>query len=346
MSTRRLVRFSGIGWGLRELESWSTLIAALREVASRFDALRSLCARHRRIAITVSVIVALVSSLFLVLWVTRAGVEFGSEHAPLWLATSGLSLTAMPFFGASRWQRISQARATGTIRFGTALRTIFLSRFAGLFTMAVAADFVGRFAVAGRGADSRRQVAVTLAVDRGFDGLYAGAIAPAAILLIVGAPQPLIGSTVLLGLVLPFGALPIVRRMGHFSVVEWPIFARAWVLTVGRSLALAFGLVMAARGAGLEIGAVELFLLTPLAQVVSIFALTPGAWGVLEAGWLGLLIATGVSAEVAAAFALAQRVVLTTTFALGALGTLIVPSLWNRMAIPYQREKRNEATEP
>ena len=62
----------------------------------------------------------------------------------------------------------------------------------------------------------------------------------------------------------------------------------------------------------------ELWAITALSQLTIVVAVTPGAWGVLEVGWVGMLAALGISTDDALEFALSVRVVQVLTFAAGA----------------------------
>lgn len=73
-----------------------------------------------------------------------------------------------------------------------------------------------------------------------------------------------------------------------------------FVLTVARILA-------AAASVGLNVDQIVMTLATPISQLGYLFAFTPGAIGVYEAGWLAILSAIGASVSISAAFVLVQR---------------------------------------
>lgn len=293
------------------------------DLASRLRA-RSSGRGERGLKISIPVAVLTMTALFA--WLYGKGIDFSSVSLP-WLAVGAVLVAAMPVFTAVRWLILLDHMASIRGAFAAVMRSLFIVRFVGLFTSAIAADVAGRFAFAARHTGKKRLLAGSLIVDRGFDLALVGMMLPAGALLLFGAGTPLVGGALAVGLLAPIPLFFAWNRLPARLGVP-PIgprnYAVLWVLTASRWLLLAASTVAVAWAAGISASVLELLILTSLAQLAVIFAISPGGWGVLEAGWIGLLVAVGVDTSDAAMFALLQRAVQTASFGLCAMGALVL----------------------
>jgi uncharacterized membrane protein YbhN (UPF0104 family) len=103
----------------------------------------------------------------------------------------------------------------------------------------------------------------------------------------------------------------------------------AYGLTVVRYLFMTARFAAVSLAVGVAVPPLLVFVGIPIAQLGLLLAVTPGALGALEAGWLGVLLLAGLPRQDIATFLIGQRAALFAfIFALGALsylGSLIVP---------------------
>jgi hypothetical protein len=243
--------------------------------------------------------------------------DISGELTPSDAALIGISvaaLTAMPIAGALRWLLLLPRAARHQITFAAAFSALLVTRFIGLFTSAVLADMAGRFAAFASHDRGRGAIATSLVADRGLDFLFAICLIPASILTFAGAGSGWVAVAVAAAAAVPavfFGFARGVLRTDRFGV-------RPWALTVLRNGLLALSCYSVAVVLSVPLSFSELWAITALSQLTIVVAFTPGAWGVLEAGWVGMLAALDISTDDALEFALSVRVVQVLTFAGGA----------------------------
>lgn len=134
-------------------------------------------------------------------------------------------------------------------------------------------------------------------------------------------------------------------RLGRFSLgagvtPEWPDAlqrlgrsesAAVWALTLLRFVLGVLQFVILAEAFDLGISPWVFFTIVPLVQVILVTGITPGGLGVVDLGWLGLLVAAGVGTTEASAFVIAQRAGLTLAFLLLAGAAIVTDSLLRRL---------------
>lgn len=240
-----------------------------------------------------------------------------------WLAFAACFLSLMPVPAARRWLLVLRGLAVGGVRFRQVVKAMLMLRFVGLFTSALASDLVGRFALIAPTVQQRRRVAISLGIDRGLDVVYAIALAPIAALAIMGYfpghSFSLLAAAVvtppLLGM-LAVSAGPFRSRPTRRDVLD------AWVCTAVRNLCLAAAAYGVMRALAIHAPFATVAALTALSQLTAGLSVTPGAWGILEAGWIGLLTSVGVPVQEAAQFAVMMRGLQTLTFGVGAAAAM------------------------
>ncbi len=112
---------------------------------------------------------------------------------------------------------------------------------------------------------------------------------------------------------------------GHsllFGAVAAAVFVPFAILAVPH---LGWGGTLAAyavaQAFNLPISVFEMLAVAPIIQLTVLVSFTPGGLGINEAGWIGVLTATGMAADEAAGFAVAYRIVQVATFGAGAVVT-------------------------
>jgi hypothetical protein len=74
-----------------------------------------------------------------------------------------------------------------------------------------------------------------------------------------------------------------------------------------------------------------IFAIWPVVQLTVVSGVTPGGLGIVDLGWLGLLVAAGIGTAEASTFVIIQRAGLTLAFLLFAAGALVLDSLLRRL---------------
>lgn len=134
-------------------------------------------------------------------------------------------------------------------------------------------------------------------------------------------------------------------RVGRFSLgsgarPEWPdalqrlgrsASAAAWALTLLRFVLGTLQFILLAEAFDLGISPWVFFTIVPLVQVILVTGVTPGGLGIVDLGWLGLLVAAGTGTAEASAFVIAQRAGLTLAFLLLAATAIVVDTLLRRL---------------
>jgi uncharacterized membrane protein YbhN (UPF0104 family) len=132
----------------------------------------------------------------------------------------------------------------------------------------------------------------------------------------------------------PFPWLHRVLRGGRMALREdqMPgprIAAKAYGMTVLRYALMAARFAAVSQAVGINVPPLLIFVGIPIAQLGLLLAVTPGALGAMEAGWLGVLLLAGLPRPEIATFLIAQRTALTVFISsLGALswvGSVVFP---------------------
>lgn len=291
---------------------------------ARLDALKCrqlagtamLLLRWRKALTIFASVISVAAMGFLLVQARKADVQIRPEHWEL-VAVSVMVWSLLAVLAAVRWHLIAKRLLADEVpAFKGLLRTLLIARFLGLFTSAALADLAGRFLLAARDTSRKKPLAVSIAADKGLDGLLAALLLPAGLLLLSGAESELVLISLTAGILLPSVACFFRTRLKtRLRQIPYGIL---WALTVVRTLLMSAATSAVAIAIGLEVNPLVFFVLLPIAQFVALAALTPGGWGLVEAGWVGLLALIGVDVNEAAAFALAQRAVQVIAFGIGA----------------------------
>lgn len=329
------------------LRSTSSVAIRLIEGAAGFIArLQSTCGRHRRATTTATIAFILLSIAWLI-WMSQRVSLVWDARAGLLLCGAAALLSLMPLFAASRWQALLHVAGVNEVHRASILRTLFAARFVGLFTSALAADLGSRLVLALATPANRRTIGRTIVVDRLMDAACALAMLPAALLTIRDGSHGLIAAALVAGLVLPPVAMVSVRAhlLGRTYQPSAAHVAFTWACTALRWLCLGTSAALLATVAGLDLTMLEVVVLTAATQLVVVFAITPGAWGTLELGWIGLLAAAGENTTDASFFVALTRVVQVSTFGLGFAAVLLL-SARARSATPPETDLTLQGSVP
>ena len=93
-------------------------------------------------------------------------------------------------------------------------------------------------------------------------------------------------------------------------VIPTPGFQYLFLITMVKFLLVVGRIICAALFVGAAIDWQLLILATPLGQAVALISITPGGLGILEAGWYGILVSSGVSSSDIIGFLIGQRIML------------------------------------
>jgi len=284
--------------------------------------------------------------------------RFSPGYAALALAVTALGNAAVAY----RWKLLSEHRGDITLPFTNYFRVIMVTRLLGQFSSNLLMEVVGRSTGLRWQGDSRslgRRLS-TLLLERGLDVLLlclmlgwalsvygaSPAIALLAFLGICAASVPLSGPFLRLSQhLLGVGGSFYLRLRGQRADVSLhdPRLSPALVQKIALLGVLRYVLVAAQyRAMGATVGVVlpPFFIgaATPVAQLSTVIALTPGSLGIQEAGWAGALSFLGLDEASTALFVVGQRLVLIASFALVAA---LAEALYR-----FQRGRRCPAESP
>lgn len=152
-----------------------------------------------------------------------------------------------------------------------------------------------------------------------------------------------------------FAGLPRRLNLGRFSLgagatPEWPDAlqrlgrsesAAVWALTLLRFVLGTLQFAILAEAFDLGISPWVLFTIVPLVQVILVTGVTPGGLGIVDLGWLGLLVAAGIGTAEASTFVIVQRAGLTLAFLLFAAAALVWDSLFRRLPAAAAGQQSN-----
>lgn len=244
---------------------------------------------------------------------------------------------------------------------------VMISRVVGLFISRAASDLgVRTIALRQYTQTSLGRAAASVIIDNLMDICMVGLLAIPGILFVTGivsAPTAtaFMGAIAVVSLVAVPMAIPSVAnspivpwlarvpqrlRLGRFSLAsaekpEWPDALQslgrsestaAWSLTLLRSGILTLQAVVLAEAFDLGISPWVFFAVWPLAQLTLILGVTPGGLGIVDLGWLGLLVAAGIGTAEASTFVIAQRAGVTLAFLLLAAAAVLLDWLFGRFA--------------
>ncbi|MDC0335715.1 flippase-like domain-containing protein [Pseudodesulfovibrio sp.] len=107
-----------------------------------------------------------------------------------------------------------------------------------------------------------------------------------------------------------------VRSLADTLSLPCPLVVKMLALTISfYALGLARGLFIAWL-MGIEVTALDFYSIYALSLLISLVGITPSGLGVVEAGWVGILMHLGIPADQAASYALVKRIVDETTLIL------------------------------
>lgn len=294
---------------------------------------------------------------------------------PRWMSVALICTALLTYVSAARWGLIANAVA-GTRLCSTRAyyHYLMMGRTAGLvLPEALGVYSVGPLAMKAEGRASFRLAFASLFVDKLFDlGLSGLLLLPTAayalrLIDLRSCAALYLAVFGLVGAVLWAWYRPLVR--GCFGLRQW-MLARvervrwlhrvlagaaalredqlpsprvaltAYGITVLRYALMAGRFAAVSQAVGIQVPPLLIFVGIPIAQLGLLLAVTPGALGAMEAGWLGVLLLAGLPRSEIAAFLIAQRAALT-VFIL-ALGTA---SYLGSMLLPFQRVGRRQATD-
>jgi len=134
-----------------------------------------------------------------------------------------------------------------------------------------------------------------------------------------------------LGRLIPQDKVDRLRQLKGIQIDLWTV-ARGYLLTILQILMVILRSYLIARALRLHLPFLLLLLAAPVAQLGQIIAFTPGALGIRELSWFGVLQATGIPRDDLLVFLVGHRAyIYICTLALGLIGQLIV-AIWPQRA--------------
>jgi uncharacterized protein (TIRG00374 family) len=288
---------------------------------------------------------------------------------PLWVGVAFLCTALLTYVSAARWGLLANAVAGHRICSTRAYYNyMMIGKTVGLvLSEAVGVYAVGPLAMKAGGQSSFALAAGSMLLDKLFDlglsgllllptafyalgligletcALFFGLVIVLLAVLLRGWYAPLVALAWRLRqwAAARAGRVPLLRRALHAQAAQRLMALQAEQVPSRRVALIAYGLtvlrygLMAARFAAVSYAvrvAVPPLLIwvgIPIAQLGLLLAVTPGALGALEAGWLGVLLLAGLPRQDIATFLIGQRAALFVfIFVLGAisyLGSLVFP---------------------
>lgn len=114
-----------------------------------------------------------------------------------------------------------------------------------------------------------------------------------------------------------------------------------WSLTLLRSVLLTLQFILLGEAFDLGISPWVIFAIWPVVQLTVVSGITPGGLGIVDLGWLGLLVAAGIGTAEASTFVIVQRAGLTLAFLLFAAAALVWDSLFRRLPAAAAGQQSN-----
>jgi uncharacterized protein (TIRG00374 family) len=121
-----------------------------------------------------------------------------------------------------------------------------------------------------------------------------------------------------------------VNRMRQLEGIQLDFWTtgRVYLLTIVQILMMVLRSHLAARALGLHLPLLLLLLAAPVAQLGQLFAFTPGALGIRELSWLGVLQATGIPRADLLTFVVGHRIYVYICILVLAFVSHVVSILW------------------
>jgi uncharacterized protein (TIRG00374 family) len=290
----------------------------------------------------------------------RASMRWNWRYAALGL----LGTTIASFVTAARWRLLAEVMGGTKLGYSTYFFSLVSTRVLAQFLPTIAVDLVGRGMLL-QSAGSKRglsHAATQVVLERMFDGvlpivMLAWAICvrrewlpfdPAVSLalfclgfLVLAIPLLRPGVRVALWayLTLKLRVAKFRRRqieaeseaeLGETPAVDAKLATQVAVLSLTRYAMVVVQFYGIAGAIGVTLGWDDMTTATSVQQITSLFSVTPGGLGILEAGWAGGLGWAGLGAEPISLFVLAQR-----------LGIISFFGLLSLISYPlYARDKR------
>jgi uncharacterized protein (TIRG00374 family) len=131
----------------------------------------------------------------------------------------------------------------------------------------------------------------------------------------------------LLGRLIPRDKVERLRQLDGVQVDFWTA-GRAYLLTILQILMATLRSYLIARALGLSLPFLLLLMATPVAQLGQILAFTPGALGIRELSWFGVLQVTGVPRDDLLVFLVGHRAYTYVCILVLALISQLIVTLW------------------
>jgi uncharacterized membrane protein YbhN (UPF0104 family) len=116
------------------------------------------------------------------------------------------------------------------------------------------------------------------------------------------------------------------------SQIDNRVSAQVFLLTILQTLVGTARAYLVARALGLHMPFLVLLLAAPLAQLGQMLAFTPGALGVRELSWIGVLQATGIPRDDLLVFVVGQRAYLYLSILALSLASHLIVTIWPQRA--------------
>jgi uncharacterized protein (TIRG00374 family) len=137
----------------------------------------------------------------------------------------------------------------------------------------------------------------------------------------------------LLGRLIPRDKVDRLRQLDGVQVDFWTA-SRAYLLTILQILLATLRTYLIARALRLHLPFLLLLMATPVAQLGQIIAFTPGALGIRELSWFGVLQATGIPRDDLLTFLVGHRAYIYVCILVLSLISQLTVALWSQRARP------------
>jgi uncharacterized protein (TIRG00374 family) len=153
------------------------------------------------------------------------------------------------------------------------------------------------------------------------------------------------GKVPVVGRLIPQDKLDRMRQLDGLQIDHWTT-SRVYLLTILQTTMATFRSYFVARALGLRLPFILLMMAAPVAQLGQILAFTPGALGIRELSWFGVLQTTGIPRDDLIVFLVGHRAyVYLSVLALALISQLIV-TIWprRRASLPASVETEQSKT--
>ncbi len=131
----------------------------------------------------------------------------------------------------------------------------------------------------------------------------------------------------ILGRLIPRQKVDRMQQLCQIQIDFWTA-GRVYLLTIAQILMMVLRSHLAARAVGLQLPFLVLLLAAPVAQLGQLLAFTPGALGIRELSWIGVLQATGIPREDLLAFVVGHRAYVYLSILVLALISHVMSTIW------------------